>query len=78
MAIERKKFEEKCMDIIEEITSIDPKQDRQGAIALAKNMLEKAKESGNPVAIGIYARVVKEFEISTDEEYNQLRDQIFG
>lgn len=71
-------FEEKCMDIIEQIVSIDIRQDRQGAIKVANKMLEKAQTKGNKTIIDIYARVVKEFEIATDEEYNMLRDQIFS
>lgn len=77
MAIGREEFENKCMDIIEQIVSIDIKQDRQGAIAVAEKLLEKAKEAGKPLAIDIYTRVVNELNIATDEEYNLLRKQIF-
>ena len=78
MAIGREEFENKCMDIIEQIVSIDIKQDRQGAIAVAEKLLEKAKETGKPLAIDIYKRVVNELNIATDEEYNLLRKQIFS
>lgn len=71
-------FENKCMDIIEQIVSIDPRQNRQGAIKVAENMLERAKTKGNQKAIEIFERVVKEFNIATDEEYEMLRKQIFG
>ena len=40
-------FEEKCMDVIEQIVSIDIKQNRQGAIKVSEKMLEKAKAKGN-------------------------------
>ena len=71
-------FEEKCMDVIEKIVAIDIKQTRQGAIKVANKMLEQAKTKGKQLIIDIYTRVVKEFEIATDEEYNMLRDQIFS
>ena len=71
--------ENKCMDIIEVIVSIDVKQNRQGAIAVAKKMLDSAsKKTTNKNVIAIYERVVHEFEIATDEEYETLRKQIFG
>ncbi|MCQ2556169.1 MAG: hypothetical protein MJ149_02435 [Clostridia bacterium] len=72
-------FENKCMDIIEKIVSIDIKQDRKGAIAVAEKMLAKAKEkTTNAEVISIYERVVKEFNIATDAEYVLLRKQIFS
>ena len=71
-------FEEKCMNVIEQIVSIDIKQDRQGAIKVSEKMLEKAKEKGNKKIIEIYERVLKEFKIATDEEYEMLRKQIFS
>ena len=71
-------FENKCMDIIEQITSIDIKQTRQGAIKVAEKMLEKAKTTGKKKVIDIYARVVEEFKIATDEEYELLKKQIFS
>lgn len=75
----QEEFENKCMDIIEVIVSIDVKQNRQGAIAVAKKMLDAAsKKTANKNVIAIYERVVHEFEIATDEEYETLRKQIFG
>ena len=75
----QEEFENKCMDIIEVIVSIDVKQNRQGAIAVAKKMLDSAsKKTTNKTVIAIYERVVHEFEIATDEEYETLRKQIFG
>lgn len=71
-------FENKCMDIIEQVVSIDIKQDRQGAIKVSEKMLEKAKATGKQKIIDIYARVVEEFKIATDEEYELLRKQIFS
>ncbi|MBR2969881.1 MAG: hypothetical protein IKC49_02375 [Clostridia bacterium] len=71
-------FENKCMDIIEQIVSIDIKQDRQGAIKVTEKMLEKARATGKKKVIDIYERVLHEFNIATDAEYNLLRKQIFS
>ena len=71
-------FEEKCMDVIEKIVSMDIKQNRLGAIKVSEKMLEKAKEKGNSKIIEIYERVLKEFKIASDEEYELLRKQIFS
>ena len=69
----QEEFENKCMDIIEVIVSIDVKQNRQGAIAVAKKMLDSAsKKTTNKNVIAIYERVVHEFEIATDEELRKL------
>lgn len=74
----QEEFENKCMDIIEQIVSIDIRQDRAGAIKVAEKMLEKAKTTGKQKVIEIYERVVHEFNIATDDEYNMLRKQIFS
>ncbi len=72
-------FENKCMDIIETIVSIDIRQNRLGAIKVAEKMLDKAKaKTQNKNVISIYERVVHEFKIATDAEYEMLRKQIFG
>ena len=71
-------FENKCMDIIEQIVSISIKQDRQGAIKVTEKMLEKAKTTGKKRVIEIYERVLHEFNIATDQEYELLRKQIFS
>ena len=71
-------FENKCMDVIEQIVSIDIKQDRQGAIKVSEKLLEKAKSTGKKKAIEIYERVLNEFKIATDTEYELLRKQIFS
>ena len=71
-------FENKCMDIIEQIVAMDIRQNRQGAIKVAEKMLEKAKTTGKKKVIEIYERVVHEFKIASDEDYELLRKQIFG
>ncbi|MCQ2564852.1 MAG: hypothetical protein MJ152_03245 [Clostridia bacterium] len=79
MATSTEEFENKCMDIIEKIVSIDVRQDRKGAITVAEKMLAKAKEkTTNAEVISIYERVLKEFNIATDTEYELLRKQIFS
>lgn len=71
-------FEEKCMDVIEKIVAIDIRQDRQGAIKVAEKMLEKAHAKGGKTIIDIYDRVLKEFKLASDKEYELLRKQIFS
>ena len=72
-------FENKCMDLIEQIVAIDVHQDRQGAILVSKKMLLKAQaKTKNKKVLDIYERVVKEFELASDEEYLILKKQIFG
>ncbi len=71
-------FENKCMDIIEQIVSISIKQDRQGAIKVTEKMLAKAKTGSNKLVIDIYERVLHEFNIASDQDYNLLRKEIFG
>lgn len=72
-------FENKCMDIIEKIVSIDIRNTRQDAIKIAEKMLSAAKaKTTKKSVIDIYERVVKEFNIATDKEYELLRKQIFS
>ena len=71
-------FENKCMDLIEKIVSISPKQNRQGAIKVAEKFLAEANKTGKATLISICDRVVNEFKIATDSEYEMLRRQIFG
>lgn len=79
MAYDQAQFENKCMEVIEKIVSISINQDRSGAIKVAEKMLEKAKEkTTNEEVISVYERVIKEFKIATDDEYNLLRKQIFS
>ena len=67
------------MDVIETIVGIDNRLDRKGAIKVAEKMLEKGKtKTKNKEVIAIYERVVKEFNIATDAEYDLLKKQIFG
>ena len=77
--IETTEFENKCMDLIEQIVAIDIRQDRAGAIAVSEKMLAKAKaKTNNKTVLGIYERVLKEFQMASDEEYSILKKQIFN
>jgi len=77
--LETTEFENKCMDLIEQIVAIDIRQDRAGAIAVSEKMLAKAKEkTKNATVLSIYERVLKEFQMASDEEYSILRKQIFN
>ena len=79
MANSTEEFENKCMDVIEKIVGIDIHNTRQDAIKISEKMLEAAKtKTKNKTVIAIYERVIKEFQIATDQEYNLLRKQIFG
>lgn len=69
-------FEQKCMDIIEVIVSIDKKNTREDAIRIAKKMRDKLIAKTND-SLSIYECVVKEFELATDEEFDSLKKQIF-
>ena len=69
-------FESKCMDIIEVITSIKETNTRQDAIRIAQKLKNKLLENPN-IDISVYSRVIREFEIATDEEYELLKEQIF-
>lgn len=78
MAYSTEEFENKCMDIIEKIVSMNIKYKRQDAIKIAEKMLEAAKaKTAKTDVISVYERVVKEFNIATDAEYEMLRKQIF-
>ena len=67
-----------CMDIIQQIVSTDKNMNRQGAIEIVKKMRDKAHQTGKKRLIVIYDRVLHEFEIASDEDYELLRKQIFG
>ena len=76
---ETTEFENKCMDLIEQIVALDIRQDRKGAIVVAEKMLAKAQsKTQNRRVLDIYERVLKEFQMASDEEYSILKKQIFG
>lgn len=85
MALDQEKFESKCIEVIEKVILLDIEQDRKGAVAVAKIMLDKAKamqEKSNTKnaasAVSIYERVYEEFSKCTDQEYNILKKQLFS
>ena len=72
-------FESACMDLIEEIASSNKLMTRQKAIQESKDRLEKArKRKVNSSQIQVLQRVVFEFSIATDEEFQALMKSIFG
>ena len=71
-------FESATMKIIEEIVSKSVDQTRKDAIIIAKDMLEKAKETFDNNMIEIYMRVYYEFRIANEEDYDKLKKQIFS
>lgn len=71
-------FENQCMDIIEEIVGLSPKQERVEAIEIAKIVLNKYRDrKADKNELKVLERVLHEFEIATNDEYNLLRKQIF-
>lgn len=80
MALSKEEFENKCIEVIEQIVLIDIKQDRLGAVKVAELMLNKAKAKAKcpKSVIDIYERVVDEFKKCSDKEYAILRRQLFG
>lgn len=71
-------FENKSMDIIEQIVSMDIRQTRQEAICIAKDMLEKAKATDEPRMVEVYMRVYYEFRVANEDDYDKLKRQIFS
>ena len=71
-------FENKCMDIIEKVVAADKTMSKANATKIAEKMLDNAKaKTGNKSVIAIFERVVKEFNIATEAEYNMLWKQIW-
>lgn len=77
MALSKEEFENKCMEVIEQVVLVDYNQTRTGAVAVSQKMLEKAKTKYPQAVVDIYERVVKEFKECSDEEYNILKKQLF-
>lgn len=69
-------FENKCIEIMEDIITVNKEMTRLDAVNLAKKMLAKAEENGNEEVIKVFEKVVEEFEDATDDEYNTLKKQL--
>ena len=52
-------FENKCMDIIEQIVSIDEKNSRTDALVIASKMCAKAATVNKPYVYAVYQEVLK-------------------
>lgn len=72
-------FEKKCMDLIDSIIFENRDYTRTDAIECVKMRLEIAKRDENidEQLCAKYRRVIKEFEIATDEEFKALHDIIW-
>ena len=79
MALSTEEFENKCMDIIEKCVAADKKMQKSNATKIAEKMLENAKaKNSSQSVIDIFERVIKEFNIATEEEYVMLWKQIWS
>lgn len=77
MALSKEEFENKCIEVIEQVVLADFNQTRLGAVAVSEKMLEKAKSKYPQAVVDIYERVVKEFKECSDVEYETLKKQLF-
>lgn len=78
MALSKAEFESKCIEVIESIIMSNINYARKDAINVSKKMLDKAKEKYPQGVVDIYTRVVQEFELATDKEYEILKKQLFS
>lgn len=78
MALSKEEFENKCIEVIEQVVLLDFNQTRLGAVAVSEKMLEKAKSKYPEAVVAIYERVVKEFKECSDVEYETLKKQLFA
>lgn len=71
-------FELMCMDVIEKIVKINRNWARQDAIQeAAKELVAVRKAAQSKMAEMVHMRVLREFQIATDEEYHLLWKQIW-
>lgn len=78
MALSKKEFESKCIEVIESIILSNINNTRKEAIAISGKMLEKAKAKNCPQGVlDIYERVNEEFKLASDKEYEILKRQLF-
>ena len=77
MALSKEEFENKCIEVIEQVVLADFNQTRLGAVAVSEQMLEKAKSKYPQAVVDIYERVVKELKECSDVEYETLKKQLF-
>lgn len=79
MALTKKEFESKCIEVIESIILSNINNVRKDAVNISEKMIEKAKSKNCPKAvIDIYERVHEEFKIASDKEYEILKKQLFS
>lgn len=78
MALSKKEFEGKCIEVIESIILSNVSYTRDDAIKVAQKMLEKAKVKYPQAVVDIYERVVDEFKLASDREYEILKKQLYS
>lgn len=78
MALSKKEFEGKCIEVIESIILSNVSYTRNDAIKVSQKMLEKAKLKYPQGVVDIYERVVDEFKLASDREYEILKKQLFS
>lgn len=78
MALSKKEFEGKCVEVIESIILSNASYSRGDAIKVAQKMLEKARTKYPQGVVDIYERVVEEFKLASDREYEILKKQLFS
>lgn len=78
MALSKKDFEGKCIEIIESIILSNSSYSRRDAIRVAQKMLEKARAKYPQGVVDIYERVAEEFKLASDKEYEILKKQLFN
>ncbi len=72
-------FEEVAMDIIESIVSIDISITRNMAQEHTKNLIEEAKRvQCSKTCVEIFERILSEFQLASDKEFDLLKAQIFS
>ncbi|MBO5909923.1 MAG: hypothetical protein J6Q15_00285 [Clostridia bacterium] len=78
MDLNKKEFESKCIEVIESIILSNINYTRANAITVSSKMLEIAKEKKCPQGVlDIYTRVLEEFKLASDKEYEILKQQLF-
>lgn len=71
-------FENKCMDIIEDIVASNFKMNREDAVSKTQELLESAINNGDSKTQELLKRVLREFKEASDHDYKQLHDVIFN
>ena len=71
-------FEEVCMDVIDFTVSLNIKYTRLDAIKIIEGILLRIKNRCPQKIVEVIERVLKEFRIATDKEFEELKKAIFS